>query len=131
MKHQNSCGPHLGKLVHQLPAYDLRFRCTITRWIGINEKNFILLAEGSATVSLSSPKSLKKHHLGPQNDLGSLEPKKLPRWKTVFRASGIGGWPQISTWINPSSLGRNSLHCIDFPHQMRKCSPLRWIPMTF
>jgi hypothetical protein len=40
MKHQNPCGPHLGKLGHQLPrvvtfAYDLRFRCMIARWKGI------------------------------------------------------------------------------------------------
>jgi hypothetical protein len=33
---------------------------------------------------------------------------------------GIGGWPLISTWINPPPLGRNGLHCIEFPHQMRK-----------
>ena len=37
MKRQNSCGPRLGKLVHQLPgvitiAYDLRLGHTITRW---------------------------------------------------------------------------------------------------
>jgi hypothetical protein len=43
MKRQKSCGPRLGKLVHQLPgvvtfAYDLRFRCTIARWKGIIEE---------------------------------------------------------------------------------------------
>jgi hypothetical protein len=43
MKHQNSCGPRLGKLVHQLPgvvtfAYDLRFRCMIARRKGIIEE---------------------------------------------------------------------------------------------
>ena len=32
----------------------------------------------------------------------------------------IGGWPPISTWISPPPLGRNGLHCIDFPHQVRK-----------
>jgi hypothetical protein len=40
MKRQNSCGPRLGKLVHQLPevvtfAYDLCFRRVIARWKGI------------------------------------------------------------------------------------------------
>jgi hypothetical protein len=40
MKHQNSCGPRLGKLVHQLLgvvtfAYDLRFRRMIACWKGI------------------------------------------------------------------------------------------------
>jgi hypothetical protein len=40
MKHQKSCGPRLGKLVHQFLrvitfAYDLRFRRMIARWKGI------------------------------------------------------------------------------------------------
>jgi hypothetical protein len=40
MKHEKSCGPRLGKLVHQLPevvtfAYDLRFRRVIACWKGI------------------------------------------------------------------------------------------------
>jgi hypothetical protein len=43
MKLQKSCGPRLGKLVHQLPgvvtfAYDLRFRHVIARWKGIVEE---------------------------------------------------------------------------------------------
>ena len=33
---------------------------------------------------------------------------------------GIGGWPPISTWINHTPLGRNGIHCIEFPHQMSK-----------
>jgi hypothetical protein len=42
MKRQKSCGPRLGKLVHQLPgvvtfAYDLCFRRVIARWKGIIE----------------------------------------------------------------------------------------------
>jgi hypothetical protein len=40
MKRQKSCGPRLGKFVHQLPgvvtfAYDLRFRHVIAHWKGI------------------------------------------------------------------------------------------------
>jgi hypothetical protein len=43
MKRQKSCGPRLGKLVHQLSrvvtfAYDLRFRRMIARWKGIVEE---------------------------------------------------------------------------------------------
>jgi hypothetical protein len=43
MKRQKSCGPRLGKLVHQLPgvvtfAYDLCFRHVIARWKGIIEE---------------------------------------------------------------------------------------------
>jgi hypothetical protein len=46
MKHQKSCGPCWGKLVHQLPevitfAYDLRLGRTIDRWKGIDEDNHI------------------------------------------------------------------------------------------
>jgi hypothetical protein len=43
MKRQKSCGPRLGKLVHQLPgvvtfAYNLCFRHMIARWKGIIEE---------------------------------------------------------------------------------------------
>jgi hypothetical protein len=47
MKYQKSCGPHWGKLVHQLLevvtfAYDLYFGCMIAGWKGIDEDlNFI------------------------------------------------------------------------------------------
>jgi hypothetical protein len=44
---------------------------------------------------------------------------KLP--ENCFEPIGKGGWPPISTWINPPSLGINYLHFIEFPHQMRKC----------
>ena len=30
--------------------------------------------------------------------------------------NGISGWPLISTWIIPPSLGSNGLHCIKFLH---------------
>jgi hypothetical protein len=43
---------------------------------------------------------------------------KLP--KNCFEPVGKGGWSSISTWINPPFLGRNGLHCIEVPHQMRK-----------
>ena len=43
MKRQKSCGPRLGKLVHQLPgvitfAYDLHLGRMIDRWKGIVEE---------------------------------------------------------------------------------------------
>jgi hypothetical protein len=49
MKNQKSCGPRLGKLVHQLPgvvtfAYDLRFRHVIARWKGIIEEIHCVLS---------------------------------------------------------------------------------------
>jgi hypothetical protein len=48
---------------------------------------------------------------------------KLPKLpKNCFEPVGKGGWPPISTWINPPSLGINGFHCVDSPHQMRKFS---------
>jgi hypothetical protein len=46
---------------------------------------------------------------------------KLPKLsENCFEPVGKGGWPPISIWINPKSLGRNGIHFIEFPHQMRK-----------
>jgi hypothetical protein len=46
---------------------------------------------------------------------------KLPKLpENCFEPVGKGGWPPISTWINPPSLGRNGAHCIEFLHEMRK-----------
>jgi hypothetical protein len=46
---------------------------------------------------------------------------KLPKLsENCFELVGKGGWPSISIWINPPSLGRNGLHCVEVPHQMRK-----------
>jgi hypothetical protein len=40
---------------------------------------------------------------------------KLPKLpENCFEPVGKGGWPPISTWINPPSLGSNGLHCIEF-----------------
>jgi hypothetical protein len=46
---------------------------------------------------------------------------KLPKLpENCFEPVGKGGWPLISIWINPPYLGRNGLHYIEVPHQMRK-----------
>jgi hypothetical protein len=46
---------------------------------------------------------------------------KLPKLlENSFELVGKGGWAPISICINPNSLGRNGLHCIEVPHQMRK-----------
>jgi hypothetical protein len=74
MKHQKSCGPHLGKLVHQLPgvvmfSYDLYFRRMIAHWKGIIEEIHFW---GSIMASVIIEKlDLKNIHLGPQNGPGS------------------------------------------------------------
>jgi hypothetical protein len=53
--------------------------------------------------------------------LKTAKNSKLPKLpENCFEPVGKGGWPPISTWINPPSLGRNGLHCVEFPHQMRK-----------
>jgi hypothetical protein len=75
MKLQKSCGPRLGKLVHQLLgvvtfAYDLRFRRVIARWKGIVEE----IHFGGSIMPLDIIEEisiLKNLHLGPQNGPGS------------------------------------------------------------
>ena len=74
MKRQKSCGPRLGKLVHQLPgvvtfAYDLRFRRVVARWKGIVEE----IRFGGAMMPLDIIEEIdpKKLHLVPQNGPGS------------------------------------------------------------
>jgi hypothetical protein len=69
MKRQKSCGPRLGKLVHQLPgvvtfAYDLCFRRMIAHWKGIVEEiHFGGNIKELPYCSLFS----QKRRLGPQN----------------------------------------------------------------
>jgi hypothetical protein len=70
MKRQKSCGPRLGKLVHQLPgvvtfAYDLCFRRMIAHWKGIIEE----IHFGGSIMPLAIIENLypKNLHLGPQN----------------------------------------------------------------
>jgi hypothetical protein len=46
--------------------------------------------------------------------------KKLPNWKSQNEPVGIGGRPPNIHMDQSSPLGRNGLHCIEFPHQMRK-----------
>ena len=46
---------------------------------------------------------------------------KLPKLpENCFEPVGKGGWPLISTWINPPSLGRNGIHFIDFLGEREK-----------
>ena len=61
---------------------------------------------------------LEKPSFGPSKWLRKLKPaknSKLPKWlENCFEPFGKGGWPLISTWINPPSLVRNGLHCVEF-----------------
>jgi hypothetical protein len=97
MKRQKSCGPHLGKLVHQLPgvvtfAYDLCFRRVIARWKGIiREIHF----GGSIMPSAIIEKlDLEKTSFRPSKWPRKLKPaknSKLPKWpENCFEPFGKG-----------------------------------------
>jgi hypothetical protein len=127
MKRQKSCGPHLGKLVHQLPgvvtfAYDLRFRRVIARWKGI----FKEIHFGGSIIPLDIIENLylEKHSFRPSKWPWKLKPaknSKLPKLpKICFGPVGEGGWPPISTWINIPSLGSNGILCVEFPQERGK-----------
>jgi hypothetical protein len=124
MKRQKSCGPRLGKLVHQLPgvvtfAYDLCFRHD-SHWKGIIEEIHFGGNHALATSLRSFPKNL---HLGPQNgpEVKTAKNSKLPKLpENCFEPVGKGGWPLISTWINPPSLGSNGIHCVEFLGEREK-----------
>ena len=127
MKRQKSCGPRLGKLVHQLPgvvtfAYDLRFTCVIACWKGIVEE--IHFGGSIMPLAIIENLDLEKHSFGPSKWPQKLKPvknSKLPKWiENCFEPFGKGGWPPISTWINPPSLGSNGLHCVEFPGEREK-----------
>ena len=46
---------------------------------------------------------------------------KLPKLpENCFELVGKGGWPPISTWINPPSLGINGIHCVECPGEREK-----------
>ena len=119
MKRQKSCGPRLGKLVHQLPgvvtfACDLHFR-HMTACCIIEEIHF-----GGSIMPLTIIENLylEKHSFRPSKwprKLKLAKNSKFPKLpENCFEPVEKGGWPPISTWINPPSLGRNSLHCIEF-----------------
>jgi hypothetical protein len=84
MKRQKSCGPRLGKLVHQLPgvvtfAYDLRFRRMIARWKDLSEAYNAQDKIASLDDYFATTTYPKKHRLGPQNGPGSSGPEKTAK----------------------------------------------------
>jgi hypothetical protein len=107
MKRQKSCGPRLGKLVHQLPgvvtfAYDLRFRHVIARWKGIVEE--IHFGGSIMPLAIIENLDLKKPSFRPSKWPRKLKPaknSKLPKLpENCFEPVRKGGWPPISTWIS-------------------------------
>jgi hypothetical protein len=80
MKRQKSCGPRLGKLVHQLPgvvtfAYDLRFRRMIAHWKDISEEYNI--CEKNSMMKFWSRNIPQKMSFRASKRLQKLGPKKL------------------------------------------------------
>jgi hypothetical protein len=106
MKCQKSCGPRLGKFVHQLPevvtfAYDICFSFMIACWKGIvDEIHF-----GGSIIPLTIIEKLdpKKPSFRPSKwprKLKTAKNSKLPKWpENCFEPVEKGGWPSISTWI--------------------------------
>jgi hypothetical protein len=101
MKHQNSCGSHLRKSVHQLPevvtfAYDVRFRRTISHWkVIVKEIHFA----GSIMYSTIIEK-LDPENLSFMLKVKTAKNSKLPKLpENCFEQVEKGGWPPISTWI--------------------------------
>jgi hypothetical protein len=110
MKRQKSCGPRLGKLVHQLPgvvtfAYDLRFRSVISIWKGIIEE--IHFGGSIMPLAIIENLDLKKPSFRPSKWPRKLKPaknSKLPKLsENYFEPVGKGRWPPISTWITPTT----------------------------
>jgi hypothetical protein len=50
--------------------------------------------------------------------LKTAKNSKLP--ENYFETIGKGGWPLISTWINPPSFGRNGLYYVEFLREREK-----------
>jgi hypothetical protein len=118
MKRQKSCGPRLGKLVHQLPgvvtfAYDLRFRRVIARWKGIVEE--IHFGGSIMPLDIIENLYLKKPSFRPSKWPRKLKPaknSKLPKLpENCFEPVGKGGWPPISTYII-----RSFMECFHLEH---------------
>jgi hypothetical protein len=107
MKRQKSCGPRLGKLVHQLLrvvtfAYNLRFSRMIACWKGIIEEihfgGSIILS--NIIENLYPEKPSFRPSKWPQK-LKTAKNSKLPKLlENCFEPVGKDGWPPICTGIS-------------------------------
>jgi hypothetical protein len=104
MKVQKSCGPHLGKLVHQLPvvvtfAYDLYFRHVIAHWKGIvEETHYGGSIMTSAIIEELDPEKTSFRPSKWPRKLKNAKNSKLPKLpENCFELVRQGGWPPIST----------------------------------
>jgi hypothetical protein len=94
----------------------------IACWKGIVEE--IHFGGSIMPLAIIENLDLEKPSFGPSKWPRKLKPaknSKLPKWpENCFEPFGKGGWPPISTWINPPSLGSNGLHCVEFPGEREK-----------
>jgi hypothetical protein len=94
----------------------------IARWKGIIEE----IHFGASIMPLTIIENLdpEKPSFRPSKwprKLKTAKNSKLPKLpENCFEPVGKGGWPPISTWINPPSLGSNGLHCVEFPGEREK-----------
>jgi hypothetical protein len=94
----------------------------IACWKGIIEE----IHFGGSIMSLTIIENLdlKKPSFRPSKWPRKLKPaknSKLPKLlENCFELVRKGGWPPISTWINPPSLGSNGLHCDEFLGEREK-----------
>jgi hypothetical protein len=94
----------------------------IARWKGIIEE--IHFGGSIMPLDIIENLYLEKPSFRPSKWPRKLKPaknSKLPKLpENSFEPVEKGGWPPISTWINPPSLGSNGLHCVEFPGERAK-----------
>ena len=91
-------------------------------WKGIVEDiNCVDQSEPSSIIyNINLEKSSFRPSKWPQK-LKTAKNSKLPKLpENCFEPVGKGGWPPISTWINPPSLGSNGIHCVEVPGEREK-----------
>jgi hypothetical protein len=55
------------------------------------------------------------------SEVKTTKNNKLPKLpENCFEPVGEGGWPLISTWTNPPSLGSNGIHHVECPREREK-----------
>jgi hypothetical protein len=94
----------------------------IARWKGIVKEIHFggLIMPSNIIENINLEKPSFRPSKWPQK-LKPAKNSKLPKLpENSFEPVGKGGWPPISTWINPTSLGRNGHHCVEFPGEREK-----------
>jgi hypothetical protein len=103
-------------------AYDLRFRHVTARSKGIVKE--IHFGGSIIPLDIIENLDLQEPSFGPSKwprRLKTAKNSKLPKLtEKCFEPVEKCGWPLISAWINPPSLRRNGIHCVEFPREREK-----------